>query len=352
MFKPLFALVISLCAPFAFADGDGRLGGSQVVVCPQAGGVDRVEPLSFWEARQKNWSIPESSAPVEDQVFAALDRMEAIRVASFADTELNDMMKDVEKKMLRINAEYFLKGGDDYAFVEWQEDVTYAVIDEGHELAWPAGCHREQIVQYHSWDNGTAYRINLALFRALSRTQQAGVIVELAVRITRGLTTPRSALDSRRITGYAMAGNRIDQWPNPKQPYVTCTADIYRDRKPHVDFTFFTDQASGELMGVVFSGFPGTPVGFYPAKPRLLHSMKETIDTILTYKNECKNERPGRIFPIVSMRGGGPVDFDKFGNVVGQCVNKKLKVFWTQESFGRFSQESLIPVTCKRGASS
>lgn len=204
---------IAVASP-ALAVGGGSTGGGKGVVCRTAdGSIKSVEVLDLWEAREIfHRAAIESSDPVAAQVAQANQRLKHAFWVGYTNT-----MQGYPKPVTVWGQNAFvlsLQSVEDMFLqhmgnVQPIHHVQLELTPDSFEIARPfgGGCNIEQIVRYEDDPGEDIIYINEDIFDAMSKTQQAALIVHEAVyKYMRERFEEANSIRVRRAIGGVFSG--------------------------------------------------------------------------------------------------------------------------------------------------
>lgn len=356
--KQLILLALLSIGSVAQAAGGTEVGGGgKGVVCRNSDGTVRsVELLDLWEARTLyGRQIQISDAPVAEQVSAVIKNMSRVHVPSFDSIPYNELQSEVTTALIEQAANVFLGKPAPYISVKWLRGTTLTQTDDSFEDARPTDCAVEQIATYKNAVMNSTFLVNHDLFDKMDKTNQAALIIHeafySAYRSPNMVT--KSSVRARRAVGYLFAGGKIDAEPDATTPHQICHA-VAKDSsktKSKIEIAFFDDRKSDRLVGAVISGFDEQPIGYYPIEAHFFFGEKIQFDDLFAAK-KCPHLVSEKPSPILSLRVGGPSDFDKSGTIATACTNSrgkiKLKLFWVlSQSLTKIEKADLVELECK-----
>lgn len=306
---------------FAHA-GNADGGGGKGVVCRNPDlSVRSVELLELWESRTLfHRPVVPATGTLESAVDATLVNLKNSftlkGVAQYFNfgRELLCENQECLLRVMRASAKLFLTNHES---VRRLNDVNLELTDDSKELASPANCSIEQIVNYQP--SGGFILINQDLYEKMDLTNQTALIAHEALyEALRFFQNETNSIRVRRAIGYVFSGQtfKLVPYAEAKRKDIVCVSPAGDSR-----IVF-----SRELKTVDFSKVMGQQL--------MGTSARMTIATdFFLDKAECTNA--DAIYGGAGWDGmGGPVEFDRSIKFHRGCVAGKSRVLMLMRAPG------------------
>ncbi|MGZ3723121.1 MAG: hypothetical protein ACXVA9_09335 [Bdellovibrionales bacterium] len=219
--------------------------------------------------------------------------------------------------------------------------VTLALTDDSYEVARPADCEVEQIVNFQP---SGRILINQDIFESMGPLDQAALIAHEALySLLRNFAGETNSIRVRRSIGLAVSGFNFPLVPKPNQPQtVYCNSKNPRTKDFSIElYRIPTGDPNMDAFGIYPYIFDGSKImGVYSWNYRFdIDKQSGFVDELLTGK--CTGDGSASL----GTRFKSYVEFDRDLNIVFQCENNVLSVFIKNSQIG-VSSDELVPLKC------
>tara|TARA_B110001454_G_scaffold219195_1_gene251380 strand:+ start:19864 stop:20880 length:1017 start_codon:yes stop_codon:yes gene_type:complete len=314
-------------------------GGGVGVVCRNLqNDIQSVELLDLWEAKTLFGQEPKqtfASAGLEgglNLIFEKLKNSYAERVVAS-----NCVDQDCTYKFLKEQSNLFLQPNSKLLRLR---NVTLELTEDSFEVAKPANCKIEQIVNYQA---SGKILLNQDLFEKMDLLNQIALVAhESYYAFLRLRASEQDSVRTRRAIGYVMAGNEfLDLAPNLLTSDMTCVYQTLPNDLTAINFFWQENPSRMSVEPVFFSG------------SRMIGLSKNVFDFTmvkpLMYSNILENECPRAdgFYFYLSLGFDGPIEFDRNIGIQFMCKEQKMETFLVYEKRGTREIKS-YPMTCNR----
>ena len=344
----ILLLAASLECGLAFADtpsifGAISGGGGKGVVCrDDLGSIQSVELLDLWEARTLFGQVlVPSTGSLQgdvDRAVAGLKFSYYFNGSGGFDEHGPFQGQEYVEAYLRLEASHFLQP---YADLLRLRGIILTLTDDSYELAKPANCAIEQLVNYLPTGR---ILLNQDLFDKMDMTSQAALIThEAYYAFLREMAGESTSIRARRAVGYVFGGEIFSLFPGVPRPGVAWCAPA--------------DGSTGTFMSIDQIQFPNNKPGFGVTFQRMEGSQ---LVGYTSPQFEWKGD--GYWSPMADILSGkctnafeasfglgflGPVEYDRDIKLTWDCRGRKQKVFLTSVLPGQ-SGAKTIELKCRR----
>lgn len=313
-------------------------GGGKGVVCRSPNGtVNSVQLLDLWEGQvlYNEYAVP-ATGDLRVDVNAALIRLKD-------SYELNGTLpgsggaikdQDIVLESLRYWAKDFL---DPSSKVLRLRDVKLTVTDDSYELAKPADCEIEQIVNFQPTGR---ILMNMDLFDKMDPANQAALIVhEAFYKFLRNMAKEANSIRVRRAIGYVFSGKSLVlKKPTVPTKSVECFSNDVLNQI--MIFEVASNDPNYSKIGVVANWLDGSKlIGL--TDPNFSWLSDKTAGEIALL-GKCPDYHSGM---QMGFELSGPVEFDRTFAITWRCQYSKLSVFIENTKAGT-GEKVETPLTC------
>jgi hypothetical protein len=321
----VYALVLASLLPLgaaaAVGGSEGTGGGKGVVCRGKNGKIKSVELLDLWEAKTLyKRKISSSKAPVEKQFSAALTRLKyAMSLMGSLDGDNVPADEHFMREVERRAAPFF---NCESELVKRRSGIALTPTNDSFEDMRPQDCAVEQIVNYKMGGGSIEILVNQDLFKKMSRTDQAALIMHEALyRRLRDFQEPNS-IRARRAVGYVFAGL---SFPSPEENLpedrLTCFHPKMSAATPYFHL-YMAKDGSGLQAIRVFDGKYN--LGYFPSEAATWPAMDPSSWKQVFTDQACV-ANPDFARDIL-IGGSGPSEYDTQSQVMLRCQDGRLKI--------------------------
>jgi hypothetical protein len=307
-------------------------GGGRGVVCRDSRGeIKSAELLDLWEARTLfGRTVLNISTPVWDQVESAFQILKDAPYIPYFNprpTEPRPPANDIQLDILRYRSSKLKPGAPSLVILR---GVNLSDTPDSYEAAVPVGCKVEQIVNFMDAPDEPKILLNQDIVDKLSLTSQAALIVHEALYSELRDSGEKTSIRVRRAVGFAFSGGSfpsMEQSIRGKQ-YALCMNPKTDDSRSTV---YVYKQVDGTLTAAASLYRGEYSLGIYPAEKYTNQVLAELFGTdleaVATGGSACSTSSTWDLPTLsVSLKGQGPVDFQRAAYLNFRCPNDKLEI--------------------------